>query len=42
MKFRDVQLAPATMLHPIIKLWLFHGWALDFIGEIHPVSSKGH
>jgi transposase InsO family protein len=37
-----VQLAPATMLHPIIKPWLFHGWALDFIGQIHPASSKGH
>jgi hypothetical protein len=31
-KFRDVQLAPAAMLHPIIKLWPFHGWALEFIG----------
>jgi hypothetical protein len=40
MKFGDVQLAPATMLHPIIKSWLFRGWALDFIGEIHPASSK--
>jgi hypothetical protein len=41
-RFRDVQLAPATMLHPIIKTWLFHGWALDFVGPIHPSSSKGH
>jgi hypothetical protein len=41
-KFRDVQLAPAAMLHPIIKPWLFHSWALDFIGQIHPASSKGH
>jgi hypothetical protein len=24
-KFRDVQLAPAAMLHPIIKPWLFRG-----------------
>jgi hypothetical protein len=40
-KFRDVQLAPAAMLHPIIKLWSFCGWALDFIGQIHPASSKG-
>jgi transposase InsO family protein len=37
-----VQLAPAAMLHPIIKLWPFHGWTLDFIGQIHPASSKGH
>jgi hypothetical protein len=41
-KFRDVQLAPAAMLHAVIKPWLFHGWALDFIGQIHPASSKGH
>jgi hypothetical protein len=31
-KFGDVQLAGATMLHPIIKPWSFHGSALDFIG----------
>jgi hypothetical protein len=37
-----VQLAPATMLHPIIKSWPFYGWALDFVGQIHPASSKGH
>jgi hypothetical protein len=41
-KFGNVQLAPAAMLHPIIKPWLFHDWALDFIGQIHPASSKGH
>jgi hypothetical protein len=41
-KFRDVQLAPAAMLHPIIKPWLFRGWALDFVGQIHPASSKRH
>jgi hypothetical protein len=29
-------------LHPISKPWLFRGWALDFIGQIHPASSKGH
>jgi hypothetical protein len=41
-KFGDVQLAPVAMLHPIIKPLLFRGWALDFIGQIHPASSKGH
>jgi hypothetical protein len=41
-KFGDVQLALATMLHPIIKPWSFCGWALDFVGQIHPASSKGH
>jgi hypothetical protein len=30
------------MLHPIIKPWSFHGWTLDFVGQIHPSSSKGH
>jgi hypothetical protein len=41
-KFGDVQLAPAAMLHPIIKSWSFHGWALDFVGQIHAASSKGY
>jgi transposase InsO family protein len=41
-KFGDVQLALAAMLHPIIKPWPFRGWALDFVGQIHPASSKGH
>jgi hypothetical protein len=41
-KFGDVQLALATILHPIIKPWSFHGWALDFIGQIYPASSKDH
>jgi hypothetical protein len=41
-KFRDVQLTPAAMLHPIIKPWPFHSWALYFIGQIYPTSPKGH
>jgi hypothetical protein len=41
-KFGDVLLAPVAMLHPIIKPWSFRGWALDFIRQIHPTSSKGH
>jgi IS30 family transposase len=41
-KFGDVQLPLAALLHPIVKPRLFHGWALDFIGQIHPASSKGH
>jgi transposase InsO family protein len=32
----------AAELHPIIKPWPFRGRRLDFIGEIHPSSSKGH
>jgi hypothetical protein len=35
-------MAPASTLHPIIKPWLFRGWGLDFIGEVHPSSTKGH
>jgi transposase InsO family protein len=30
------------MHHPIIKPWPFRGWGLDFIGEIHPASTKSH
>ena len=30
------------MLNAIIKPWPFIGWRLDFIGMIHPASSKGH
>jgi hypothetical protein len=41
-KFRDMQMVPTTMLHPIIKSWSFCGWALDFVVQIHPASSKGH
>jgi hypothetical protein len=40
-KFENIQLVPA-MVHPIIKPWSFHGWGLDFIGQIHPSSLKGH
>ena len=35
-------LALAAMLHPIVKPWPFRGWGLDFIGQIHPASSRGH
>jgi hypothetical protein len=41
-RYGDIQMAPASLLHPIIKPWPFRGWGLDFIGEIHPSSSKGH
>jgi hypothetical protein len=41
-KHRDVQLVPAAMLHPIIKPWPFRVRGLDFIGKIHPPSTKGH
>jgi hypothetical protein len=41
-KFGNIQLAPAAMLNPIINPWPFRGWGLDFIGKIHPASSKRH
>jgi ribonuclease HI len=41
-KFGDVQMVPAALLHAIIKPWPFKGWGLDFVGKIHPPSSKGH
>jgi hypothetical protein len=41
-RFVDIQLAPAGVMNSIVKPWLFKGWGLDFISEIHPGSSKGH
>jgi hypothetical protein len=41
-KFGDLQLVPVAELHSIIKPWPFRGCGLDFIGEIHPSSSKEH
>jgi hypothetical protein len=41
-KFGNIQLAPASVMNPIVKPWPFRGWGLDFIREIHPGSSKGH
>jgi hypothetical protein len=40
--FGNLQLAPASVLHPIVKPWPFRGWGLDFISEVHPSSSRGH
>jgi hypothetical protein len=41
-KIGNIQMVPAATLHPIIKPWPFRGWGLDFNGQIHPSSSKGH
>jgi hypothetical protein len=30
------------MHHHIMKLWSFHGWGLNFIGQIHPSSRRHH
>jgi hypothetical protein len=40
--FGNIKMVPAATLHPIIKPWSFRGWGLDFIGQIHPSSSKNH
>jgi hypothetical protein len=40
--FGNIQLAPAGVMNTIVKSWPFRGWRLDFIGEIHLESSKGH
>jgi hypothetical protein len=41
-RFENIQIAPASVMNSIVKSWQFRGWGLDFIGEIHPGSSKGH
>jgi hypothetical protein len=41
-RFRNIQTTLASVLHPIVKLCPFRGWGLNFIGEVHPASSKGH
>jgi hypothetical protein len=41
-KVGNIQMVPIATLHPIIKPWLFRDWGLDFIGQIHHLSSKGH
>jgi hypothetical protein len=41
-RFRNIQLAPVGVMNSIVKSCPFRGWGLDFIGEIHPRSSKGH
>jgi hypothetical protein len=41
-KFRNIQLAPASVMNPHCEAMSFRGWGLNFIREIHPGSSKGH
>ena len=41
-KFGNIQIAPASAMHPIVKPWPFRGWAIDIIGQIFPSTSKGH
>jgi transposase InsO family protein len=32
----------SEMCNWLLQLWPFRGWALDFVGQIHPASSKCH
>jgi hypothetical protein len=41
-RFKNIQLDTASVMNSIVKPLPFIGWGLDFIGEIHPGSSKGH
>jgi hypothetical protein len=41
-RFGNIQLATTDVMNSIVKPWPFRGWGLDFIGEIHPGSYKGH
>jgi hypothetical protein len=41
-KFGNIQRVPASALNPITKPWPFRGWGVDLIGQINPLSSKGH
>jgi hypothetical protein len=41
-RFGNIQLAHVGVMNSIVKSWPFKGWGLDFIGEIHPRSSKSH
>lgn len=41
-RFRKIQMVPASVMNPIIKLWPFRGWGMDMISKINPPSSKSH
>jgi hypothetical protein len=41
-RLRNIQFAPVGVMNSIVKQWPFRGSGLDFIGEIHPGSCKGH
>jgi hypothetical protein len=41
-RFGNIQLTHVGVMNSIVKSWPFRGWGLDFIGEKHPGSSKGH
>ncbi|KAI5339320.1 hypothetical protein L3X38_018592 [Prunus dulcis] len=37
-----IQQSPSVPMNPMVKPWLFRGWAIDLIGKIYPASSKQH
>ncbi|XP_059654876.1 uncharacterized protein LOC132301653 [Cornus florida] len=37
-----VQRVPAINTQPIVKIWPFRGWALDFIEKLRPLSTNGY
>ncbi|XP_059658752.1 uncharacterized protein LOC132305086 [Cornus florida] len=37
-----IQRVPAINMQPLVKIWSFRGWAMDFIGKLRPPSSDGH
>ncbi|XP_073024199.1 uncharacterized protein [Primulina eburnea] len=41
-KHGNIQRIPTDELHNVVKPWPFKGWAMDLIGKIYPVLSKGH
>jgi hypothetical protein len=41
-KVQEYTTSSCGLMNSIVKTWPFRGWGLDFIGEIHPGSSKGH
>ncbi|KAM2602743.1 hypothetical protein TB1_040116 [Malus domestica] len=41
-RHRPLQHVPSILLNPVVKPWPFRGWAMDFVGQIHPTSRKGH
>ncbi|XP_059669401.1 uncharacterized protein LOC132314572 [Cornus florida] len=41
-KHGPMQLVPAIEMQLLVKPWPFRGWAMDLIGKINPLSSKGH
>jgi hypothetical protein len=41
-KIRRPTVGPCSRITSYHQALPFRGWGLDFIGEIHPSSSKGH